>query len=85
MFPSGQKDRTSAIDIDDERIVRELSGTSEFKVFWSAIYAFAEDKHLSLLYTNKDCFLIIPGRSMSPAQRAELNDLVARHLPKGKK
>jgi len=79
LFPPGQKDRISIIDIDDERIVRELSGTSEFKVFWSAIYAFAEDANVNLLYTNKDCFLIVPVRSMSPTQRAELNDLVARN------
>jgi len=84
LFPPDQKDRTSTIDLNDERIVRELSGTSEFKVFWSAIYDFAEDVHVSLLYTNKDCFLIIPARSMSPAQRTELNDLVARHIVKRK-
>lgn len=84
LFPQGQKDRTSIFDINDERIVRILSGTSEFKVLWSAIYDFAEDMHVSLLYTNKDCFLIIPARSMSPAERIELNDFVARHLPKRK-
>jgi hypothetical protein len=82
LFPPNQTDRTSTIDITDERIVRELSGTSEFKVLWSAIYDFAEDVHVSLLYTNKDCFLIIPARSISPAQRAELNDLIARHIVK---
>ena len=80
LFPPNQKDRTSTIDIDDERIVRELSEASEFKVLWSAIYDFAEDMHVSLLYTNKDCFLIIPARSMSPAQRTELDRFVARNL-----
>jgi len=85
LFPPGHKDRTSTIDINDERIIRELSGTSEFKVFWSAIYSFAEDAHVSLSYTNKDCFLIIPARSMSPVQRTELNDLVARNLVRKQK
>jgi len=84
LFPQGQKDRTSTIDINDERIVRELSGASELKVFWSAIYDYTEDAHVSLLYTNKDCFLIIPARSMSPEQHTELNDLVARHVVKRK-
>ena len=84
LFPPDQKNRTSTIDIDDERIVRELLGTSEFKTFWTAIYDFAENAHVSLLYTNKDCFFIIPARSMSPAQRTELNDLVARHVVKRK-
>jgi hypothetical protein len=85
LFPPGQENRTSTIDINDERIVKELSGTSEFKVLWSAIYDFAENACVSLLYTNKDCFLIIPARSISPAQRTELSDLVARHIVKRKK
>jgi hypothetical protein len=84
LFPAGRKDRTSTIDINDERIVRDLSGTSEFKVLWSAIYDYAEDARVSLIYTNKDCFLIIPARSISPAQRTELNDLIARHVAKAK-
>jgi hypothetical protein len=84
LFPPAQKDRTSTIDINDERIVRELAGTSELKVLLNAIYDFAEDVRVSLLYTNKDCFLIIPIRSMSPDQRVELNDLVARHVVKRK-
>jgi hypothetical protein len=84
LFPSGQQDRTSIMEIDDERIVRELAGTSEFKVLWRAIYDFAENERVSLLYTNKDCFLIIPERSMSPDQHAELMALVARHVTKRK-
>jgi hypothetical protein len=72
------------MEIDDERIVRELAGTSEFKVLWRAIYDFAENERVSLLYTNKDCFLIIPERSMSPDQHAELMALVARHVTKRK-
>jgi hypothetical protein len=80
LFPPGQKNRTSNIDIDDERIVRELSETSELKLLWSAIYDFVENANVSLLYTNRDCFLIIPVRSMSPDQRTELKDLVARNM-----
>ena len=85
LFPSDQKNRTSTIDIDDERIVRGLSGTSEFKVLWSAIYDFAEDAHVSLIYTNKDCFLIIPARSISPDQRTELDEIVARKMVRKQK
>ena len=85
LFLPGQKDRTSTIDINDGRVVRELSGTSEFKVLWSAIYDFAEDVYVSLLYTNMDCFLIIPARSMSSDQHTELNDLVARNMVRKQK
>jgi hypothetical protein len=82
LFPPAQRDRTSTFEINDERIVRELAGTIELKLLWGAISDFVEDERVSLLYTNKDCFLIIPGRSMSTDQRAELNDLVARHVAK---
>jgi hypothetical protein len=83
LYPPKRTDRSNHIDIDDERIVREIPGLSQLKVLWSGLFGFAQDEKITLLYTNKDCFLMIPSQALSLAQRAELNDLVARHLPKG--
>ena len=44
---------------------------------------FAQDKNVTLLYFAKNRFLFFPTGAMSP-EAAELNDLVARRLPKGK-
>ncbi|WP_109487449.1 YcxB family protein [Occallatibacter savannae] len=82
LFPSGEKDRISRIAIDDQGICRELSGVAELKLSWNGIYDFAQDEKITLLYTNKDCFLLWPTALMSAEQRAELSELVARHLVK---
>lgn len=84
LFPPSRTVRSSHLDIDDERIVRENPGVSELKIPWSGLYGFAQDEQVTMLYTNKDCFLIIPTQALSSEQRSELNDLVARHLPKKK-
>jgi hypothetical protein len=82
LFPSGEKDRISRIAIDDQGICRELSGVAELKLSWNGIYDFAQDEKITLLYTNKDCFLLWPTALMSAEQRAELGGLVARHVVK---
>lgn len=82
LFPSGEKDRISRIVIEDQGICRELSGVAELKLLWSGIYDFAQDERITLLYTNKDCFLLWPTALMSAEQRAELNELVTLHLVK---
>jgi hypothetical protein len=82
LFPSSQKDRRSRITIDDQEVCRELSGVAELRVLWSGVYDFAQDEKVTLLYTNKDCFLLFPTALMSSEQRAELNELVARLLVK---
>ena len=82
LFHPKHPDRTSIIDVNDERILRELSGMSELKIPWSGVYSVAGDEKITLIYTNKDCFLMIPTQAMSADQRTELNDLVARNLVK---
>lgn len=79
LFPSGSHDRKSSIEINDVCIVREHSGASELKIPWNAVYGFAQDERVTMIYTNKDCFLLFPTHVMSPEQRAELGELVARH------
>jgi hypothetical protein len=83
LFPSTRTDRSSRVDIDDECIVREIPGMSQLKIPWSGLFGFVQDERITLLYMNKDCFLMVPTQALSPAQRVELDDLVARHLSKG--
>ena len=83
--PHGKTDRQLTIDIDDERIIVEAPGLSETKVFWQAIDRFAQNEKVTMLYIAEMRFIYFPTRSLSDAQRTELNDLVARHLAKERK
>ena len=84
LFPPTRTDRSSSIDIDEERILSVIPGVSEGKVFWNGIIDFGQDEKITLLYIRKKAFFFFPTQAMSPAQRAELNDLVARHVVKKK-
>jgi hypothetical protein len=78
--PTGSTDRLSSIAIEDEYILREHQGSSELKLMWSAVFDLVQDEKITMIYTNKDCFLLFPTQTMSPAQRTELSELVARNL-----
>ncbi|MGA7339743.1 MAG: YcxB family protein [Terracidiphilus sp.] len=80
LFHAGKSDRRSVLEINDEFISRRLTGMSELKVLWSGVYDVIQDKKIALIYTNKDCFLIIPMRARTPDEHNELTSLVARHL-----
>ena len=85
LFPSARTERRSYCTVDEECIVREIPGMSQLKVLWSGLFGFAQDDKVTLFYTNKDCFLIIPTQALSFDQGIELRDLVGRHLPKVKR
>ena len=80
IFPSTGTDRSCTIDIDDERIISAIPGVSEGKFFWNAILAFAQDEKITLLYIDKNRFLLFLTHELSPAQRLELSALVERHI-----
>ena len=80
IFPSTRTERSSSIDIDDERIVSAIPGVSEGKFFWNAILAFAQDEKITLLYIDKNRFLLFPTYALTPVQRLELSALVERHI-----
>lgn len=80
LFQKGNMDRYSYIEINEQQIVRTLSGTSELKVLWSGVYDFVQNEKITMIYTNKDCFLLVPTQKMSPEQRAELSNIVARQV-----
>jgi hypothetical protein len=71
--------------MDKERILSGLPEVSEERYFWNAIVGFAQDEKMTLLYLDKDKFLLLPTYALSPEQRTELNELVARHVVKGQK
>lgn len=82
LFPPSRTDRSSSIDIDEERVLSAIPGVSEGKFFWNAIIDFAQDEKVTLLYIRKRAFLFFPTPTLSPDQRAELNALIARHVVK---
>jgi hypothetical protein len=84
LFSNSPTDRSVSIDIDEERIISAIPGRSEGKFFWQAILKFAQDEKGTLFYIAENRFLFIPTQALSSAQRDELADLVARHLPSGK-
>ena len=84
IFPPSRTDRSSSIDIDEERVISAIPGVSEGKFFWNAIIDFAQNEKVTLLYIHKRAFLFLPTSCLSPVQRIELNDLVARHVAKKK-
>jgi len=84
LFPPARTSRDSSIEIDEDRIFSEIPGVSEGKIFWNGVVAFAQDEKITLIYIREKAFLFFPTSVMSHDQRAELTDLVARHLPKGK-
>jgi hypothetical protein len=80
LFSPTRKDRSGYIDLDDNRILSGQPEVSEEKYFWNAIVGFAQDERMTLLYLDKDKFLLFPTHAMSTDQRTELNGLVARKM-----
>jgi len=79
-FPSNQ--RSASIEIEDDGVSSAILGTDEAKFEWRTIVGFAQDDKMTLLYVAKSRFLFFPTTAMSPAQRAELSDLISHHVTK---
>jgi hypothetical protein len=69
---------------NDEGIIVAKSDTIESRLIWDAITNFRQDEIITIMYLSPDHCFYFPTKSMSAEQRAELHDLVARHLHKGK-
>ena len=76
---------TTTLEIDDHGIYSENPGVSEGELFWSAIVDFAQTERITLFYVARKKLLFFPTTVITPAQRAELNDLVARNMPRKQK
>ena len=78
LFPPTRTDRSSAIDIDDERILSAVPGVSEGKIFWQGLLQFAQDNKVTMLYTSELIFIFFPTSVLTPEQREELKGMVKR-------
>ncbi len=80
MFPPTRSGRTSTIEIDDQRIIEENPGTEEMRLPWTGVMGFTQNDRVTLIYINSCRFFLFPTPALSPAQKAELNELVARYV-----
>jgi hypothetical protein len=69
---------------NDEGIIVAKSDSIESRVTWNAITDFRQDETITIVYLSPDNCFYFPTKSMSADQSAELHDLIARHVPKGK-
>lgn len=76
--------RIASIEIDNEGVCSAIFGSDEVKRPWSDIVGFAQNDKVTLLYLAKNRFLPFPTTALTSTEFTELNDLVVRHLPKGK-
>jgi hypothetical protein len=83
-LPKGKTNRSFFSNVDEECVITGVSGVMEMKYFWEGIVDFAQDEKSTLFYTSNDAFLFLPTQAMTKAQRAELNDLIARHVTRKK-
>jgi uncharacterized membrane protein YeaQ/YmgE (transglycosylase-associated protein family) len=83
-LPSPVDGKLLSFEIDDVSVSSLIPGVGTGTIQWSAFRDFAQNETVTLLYLTKKRFYFFPTSAMTPAQRAELTELVARHLPKGK-
>jgi hypothetical protein len=82
IFANPKQIPTITLEVDDQSIRSEIPGVSEGKFFWNAIAGFAQNEKITLLYVARKKFLFFPTNALTLDQRAELNDLVARNMPR---
>jgi len=74
--PAGQATGSA----NGECVLGQVPGISESKWFWNGFVDVAQNDKLLLLYTKKDCFLILPTSVMTAEERMELIALIKRNL-----
>jgi hypothetical protein len=79
LFPPARTERSSALDIDDERVLSVIPGVSEGKILWQGIWHFAQNDIVTMLYIGESRFLFFPTAVLTPEQREELKGVVKRH------
>lgn len=77
----GELTQRRSIEISDARISAEIPGALKTDFEWGVIAQVVHDEFVTLIYLGNKEFILVPTRIFSPAQRTELNDLVARHVP----
>lgn len=72
--------RNAWIEINDFGISSAIVGTDAESFQWCKIVGFAQNEKMTLFYLTKKRFLLFPTPVQNSAQRAELADLIARHI-----
>jgi hypothetical protein len=81
LLPPAATSPMRLLAFSEDQILSALEGVGEARYLWTAIMKCVQSDTVILLFISKEQFLLIPQRILSPAQRIELNDLVARHVP----
>jgi YcxB-like protein len=81
--PDPEKERYRFIANEEGLIVAKLDSI-ETRVAWTEITKFRQDEVRTLIYLSPDNCFYLPTKAMTNEQRAELNDLVARHVARKK-
>lgn len=83
-LPKPVSGRILSFEIDDDQIRTLVPGVGLSEIQWSAIYGFAQNEKVTLLYLTKNRFYFFPTTALTPEQRTELNAVVGRHGVKKK-
>ena len=78
-LPKPVSGRALSFEIDDDQIRSLVPGVGLGEIQWSAIYGFAQNEKVTLLYLTKSRFYFFPTTALTPEQRAELNTIIDRH------
>ena len=79
-FPPSIEQRFLTLEFNDEHFVSEISGVGKGDYQWDSILKVVQNEKCILFYIAVKKFIILPPSAISPDQRVELNDLIARHV-----
>lgn len=71
-----------AIAFNDEYFVAGLHGLNEGRFLWSALYDFAENDTVAIIYTSKKSFVVVPKHAIPPDSWVALRTLAPQRKPK---
>ena len=83
IFPRENAERNIKARIDFEGIEIQTPCSSSGMYKWDSILGFTQNESVIIVYVGKGKFLFFPASAFAPAQRAELSDLLSRHVTKG--
>ena len=81
LFLNGNPLEPVYMDLDDERVLSGVPGSSEGKFFWPTLIKLAEDDHIAILYISKRLFLMIPKNKLSAETWLKFRGIIAAHVP----
>ena len=80
IFPANTKIKRVSATIDETGIQIEIPEAAMARYQWTAFVRSAQDSDSILLYTTRTKFLFLPASAFTAVQRAEFEDLIARHI-----